>query len=70
MKKGESQEIPIPKEKSDIETLCQELEEDKADFRKKSISELEAEIDEIVYNLFDISKEEQRVIEDYIQIFK
>jgi hypothetical protein len=33
------------------------------------IEELEDEIDEAVYELFDLDEEEQEVIEDYLEVF-
>lgn len=34
-----------------------------------SIEELEAEIDEAVYDLFELTEEERRVIEEYLEVF-
>jgi hypothetical protein len=33
------------------------------------IEELEAEIDELVFDLFNLTEEERRVVEDYLEVF-
>ncbi|SDM38809.1 Type I restriction enzyme R protein N terminus (HSDR_N) [Halogranum gelatinilyticum] len=69
MKKGEGQTIPIPKTANGVEELIEALEADKQTVEETSIEELEAEIDEAVYDLFDLTDDERQVIEDYLEVF-
>ena len=69
MKSGEEQSIPIPRSREGVEQLLNSLEEDKTRVRETNIEELEAQIDEIVYELFDLTQEEREVIEDYLDVF-
>ncbi|GAD52991.1 LOW QUALITY PROTEIN: hypothetical protein MBEHAL_1751 [Halarchaeum acidiphilum MH1-52-1] len=69
MKKGEEQSIPIPKRKEGVEQLIEALEEDRRTVEQTDIKELEAEIDEMVYDLFDLDDEERKIIEDYLEVF-
>ncbi|MFC6614726.1 Eco57I restriction-modification methylase domain-containing protein [Halopenitus salinus] len=69
MKKGEQQTIPIPRSRDGVEQLIEVLEADRKTVEETSIEDLEAEIDETVYNLFDLTDEEREVIEDYLEVF-
>ena len=69
MKSGEEQSIPIPRSREGVEQLLDSLEEDRKRVRETNIQELEAQIDEIVYDLFDLTQEEREVIEDYLEVF-
>ena len=69
MKKGEEQTIPIPRSNEGVEQLIEALENDRHTVEETSIEELEAEIDEIVYDLFDLTEDEREVIEDYLEVF-
>jgi hypothetical protein len=69
MKKGEEQSIPVPLSRSGVEQLIEALETDRQTVEETSIEDLEAEIDQTVYDLFDLTEEEQEVIEDYLEVF-
>jgi hypothetical protein len=69
MKKGEEQTIPIPETQRGVEQLMEALEADRQTVEETSIEELESEIDQTVYELFDLTDEEQEVIEDYLEVF-
>jgi len=69
MKKGEEQTIPIPDTHDGIEQLMNALESDRQTVEETSIEELEAEIDKMVYDLFDLTESEREVIEDYLEVF-
>ncbi|RDI72885.1 Eco57I restriction-modification methylase domain-containing protein [Halopelagius longus] len=69
MKKGEEQNIPIPKRTEDVKQLIEALEGDEQTVEETSIEALEAEIDEVVYDLFDLTEDERQVIEDYLEVF-
>ncbi|ODR80094.1 restriction endonuclease [Haladaptatus sp. W1] len=69
MKKGEKQTIPIPETADGVQGLLGALEQDKQTVEETSIEELEAEIDEIVYDLFDLTDDERDVIVDYLEVF-
>lgn len=69
MKKGEEQTLPIPESRDGVEKLLDELEADRQTVEDTSIPELEAEIDRIVYDLFDLTDDEREVIEEYLDVF-
>ncbi|WP_227354196.1 Eco57I restriction-modification methylase domain-containing protein [Haladaptatus salinisoli] len=69
VKKGEEQAIPIPETDDGVQELLDALERDRATVEETSIEELEAEIDEAVYNLFKLTEGEREVIEDYLEVF-
>ncbi|SEL61347.1 Eco57I restriction-modification methylase domain-containing protein [Haloferax larsenii] len=69
MKKGEEQTIPIPKRTEDVEQLIEALEADRQTVEETSIEDLEAEIDDVVYDLFDLTDNERQVIEEYLEVF-
>jgi hypothetical protein len=69
VKSGEEMTIPIPRSDSGVEELLNTLQADEETVEQTDISELEDEIDEIVYELFGLTDEEQQVIEDYLAVF-
>jgi hypothetical protein len=69
MKKGEEQKIPIPTSQAGVEELLSALEADRERVESTDIVELEAQIDEAVYELFDLDAEEREVIEEYLEVF-
>lgn len=69
MKSGEEQTIPIPDTQGGVEQLMEALEADRQTIEETSIEELEGEIDQTVYELFDLTDEEQEVVEDYLEVF-
>lgn len=69
MKKGEEQSIPIPKRKEGVEQLIEALEGDRRTVEQTDIEELEAEIDETVYDLFNLDNKERQIVEEYLNVF-
>jgi hypothetical protein len=69
VKSGEEVTIPIPRRDEGVQALLDELEADRRQVEKTDIEALEAEIDEAVYDLFDLTEEERQVIEDYLEVF-
>ncbi|SDJ90314.1 Eco57I restriction-modification methylase domain-containing protein [Natronorubrum texcoconense] len=69
VKKGEETSIPIPRDDDDVLALLDRWETDKQTVEETNIEELEAEIDGTVYDLFDLTDEERKVIEDYLEVF-
>lgn len=69
VKKGEETSIPIPRSDSGVEELLQELEDDRQRVDEVDIQELEREIDEAVYDLFDLTEDEREVLKDYSEVF-
>jgi hypothetical protein len=61
--------IPIPRRDEDVQALLAELDDDRATVEETDIDELKAEIDELVYDLFNLTDDERGVIEDYLGIF-
>jgi len=68
-KSGEEITIPIPRSDTGVESLLQDLVADQKQVESTNIDELEAEIDEAVYDLFNLSEGERAVVEDYIEDF-
>lgn len=69
VKRGEEQTIPIPDAQGGVEQLMKALTDDRHTVEETSIRELEAEIDQTVYDLFDLTGAEQDVIEEYLEVF-
>jgi len=69
VKKGEETTIPIPHSEAGVEQLLGELGADREAVRETDIAELEAEIDEAVYDLFGLDEQERAVIEEYLEVF-
>jgi hypothetical protein len=68
-KSGEEMTIPIPRSDDGVEELLSQLEADRRKVEQTDIDELEADIDEAVYELFDLTDDECEVIEDYLEVF-
>jgi hypothetical protein len=69
VKSGEEMSIPIPRRDEDVRALLDALEEDRETVESTDIAELEAEIDQAVYEMFELTEEEREVIEDYLEVF-
>jgi hypothetical protein len=69
MKSDEEQTIPIPQSREGVEQLMRALRSDQRRVEETDIDDLEADLDEVVYDLFDLSKNEREVIEEYLEIF-
>jgi predicted DNA binding protein len=69
VKSGEEMTIPIPQSDDGVVKLSDRLEDDRKEVKQTDIDELEAEIDEAVYDLFDLTDDEIEIIEDYLEIF-
>jgi hypothetical protein len=69
VKSGEETTIPIPRSDDGVVELLERLEADRAEVEETDIAELEAEIDDAVYDLFDLTAEERAVVEDYLEVF-
>jgi len=61
--------ILIRRSDTGVEKLLDQLEEDREEVQQTDIEEFEAEIDEAVYDLFDLTEEEREVVEDYFEVF-
>jgi hypothetical protein len=69
VKRGEEMSIPIPRSDAGVEELLTRLEEDRERIAETDIDALEAEIDEAVYDLFDLTPDERAVVEEYLEVF-
>ena len=69
VKSGEETTIPIPRSDEGVVELLDRLEADREEVRQTDIEELEAEIDDAVYDLFDLTEDEREVVEDYLDVF-
>lgn len=45
------------------------LERDRQTVEETSIEALEAEIDEAVYDLFELTEKEREIVEEYLEVF-
>ncbi|MBN1762658.1 MAG: N-6 DNA methylase [Methanomicrobia archaeon] len=68
-KKDEKLQLLVPKNDAIIEAILKELEEDKAQTKSPSVTELEAEINELVYKLYGLNDEDIKVIEEFLERF-
>ncbi len=69
VRSGEETTIPIPRSDDGVRELLHRLEADREEVAATDIQELEAEIDDAVYDLFDLTDEERGVIEEYLEVF-
>ena len=69
VKSGEEMTIPIPRSDDGVEELLDRLEADRETVEETNIEALEADIDEAVYDLFDLNEDERDVIEEYLEVF-
>jgi hypothetical protein len=68
--KGEEIEILVPRSNSDVKEILQKYEDDKEKLEEMpSVEELEEEINELVYDLYDLDEDEIGVIEDFLEKF-
>jgi hypothetical protein len=54
--------IPIPRSDDGVEELLARLEADRESVAATNIDDLEADIDEAVYDLFDLTADEREVV--------
>ncbi|WP_135820790.1 Eco57I restriction-modification methylase domain-containing protein [Halostella litorea] len=66
---GETRTIPIPETRDDVERLLDALAADRRAVKETSVDALEAEIDRLVYDAFDLSEEDRAVVERYLDVF-
>ncbi|WP_336336428.1 Eco57I restriction-modification methylase domain-containing protein [Haloarcula brevis] len=69
VKSGEETTIPIPRSDDGVEELLSRLDDDRDEVAATNIEELEREIDDAVYDLFDLTEDEREVVEDYLEVF-
>jgi len=69
VKSGEETTIPIPRSDDGVVELLERLEADRAEVEETDIADLESEIDDAVYDLFDLSADERAVVEEYLEVF-
>lgn len=69
VRRNEEMTIPIPQSDDGVKELLDRLEEDRQEVEQTDIDVLEAEIDQAVYDLFDLTADERAVIEEYLEVF-
>lgn len=69
VERDEEMSIPIPRSDAGVEELLNRLEADRERVAETDIDALEAEIDEAVYDLFDLTPDEREVVEEYLEVF-
>jgi hypothetical protein len=70
VKSGETTTIPIPRTDTGVEALLDTLRADEMRVREADIDALEEQVNQLVYHMFDITPDEQEVIEDYLNTFR
>ena len=61
--------VPIPRSDDGVVELLDRLEADRMEVEQTDIEALEADIDEAVYDLFDLTEDEREVVEEYLDAF-
>ena len=61
--------VPIPRSDDGVVELVDRLEADRMEVEQTDIEALEAEIDDTVYDLFDLTEDEREVVEEYLDVF-
>ena len=69
VKSGEEMTVPIPRSDDGVAELLGRLEADREEVERTDIEDLEANIDEAVYDLFDLTEDEREVVEEYLDVF-
>jgi hypothetical protein len=69
VKSGEETAIPIPRSDDSVAELLARLEADREAVAATNIDDLEADIDQAVYDLFDLTGDERGVVEEYLEVF-
>ena len=69
VKSGEEMTVPILRSDDGVAELMDWLEADCMEIEQTDIEALEAEIDDAVYDLFDLTEDEREVVEDYLDAF-
>jgi hypothetical protein len=69
VKSGEETTIPIPRIDDAVVELLERLEADRTEVAETDIAELAAEIDDTVYDFFNLTAEERAVVKDYLEVF-
>jgi hypothetical protein len=70
VKSGETTTIPIPRDDSGVETLLEALRSDETTVAEANLDELEKRVNEIVYDMFGITPDEQALVEKYLDTFR
>ena len=70
MKSGETTTIPIPRSDKGVETLLEALCSDETTVTETDLDELEETVNDVVYDMFSITPEEQGVLEGYLETFR
>lgn len=70
VRKGEKIEILVPRSNEVVKEILEEYRNDKEKLKEMpTVEELEGEINEIVYDLYDLNEEDIEVIEDFLEKF-
>jgi hypothetical protein len=59
---------PTLRSDDSVVELLERLEADRTEVEAADIAELEAEMDDAVYGLFDLTAEERAVVDDYLKV--
>ena len=68
-KKNEKLQLLIPKSDTVVEAILEKLDEDKAKVTSPSVADLEVEINVLVYQLYGLTEEDIKVIEEFLKRF-
>jgi len=70
VKSGETTTIPIPRTEEGVETMLAALRSDEGVVADTDTDELEETVNDVVYEMFSITPDEQVVIEKYLEEFR
>jgi hypothetical protein len=70
VRSGETTTIPIPRDDEGVDELLGALRSDEVTISETDPAELENEINDIIYDLFDLTPKQQDVIETYLETFR
>lgn len=67
---GEQTTIPIPRQNAGVEQLLEEMQSDEDNVVETDTDALEDDVNDVVYEMFSITQDEQDVIEEYLETFR
>jgi hypothetical protein len=70
VKSGEETTIPIPRSDEGVEILLEALRSDEVTVSEANLDKLEKSVNDVVYDMFDITAEQQDTIEEYLETFR
>jgi hypothetical protein len=70
VKSGEETTIPIPRSNQGVNNLLGRLNSDQEEFENTDLDQLEDRINDTIYDIYNITPEQQDIIEGYLETFR